>query len=117
MLWIMSLEAAQQRHKNAGRNDACPCGSGSKYKKCHLPEDDAAIRAELQRLDAQALANAAQQAAEQAEREAAEGAEASAGKKARNAPTGNKRDATGTAPGPRQGKAARAQNLPRRGAV
>lgn len=20
-----------------GRNDSCPCGSGKKYKKCHLP--------------------------------------------------------------------------------
>jgi hypothetical protein len=23
-----------------GRNDACWCGSGKKYKKCHLPEDE-----------------------------------------------------------------------------
>ena len=23
-----------------GRNDACWCGSGRKYKKCHLPEDE-----------------------------------------------------------------------------
>ena len=23
-----------------GRNDLCWCGSGKKYKKCHLPEDD-----------------------------------------------------------------------------
>jgi hypothetical protein len=23
-----------------GRNDPCPCGSGKKYKKCHLVEDD-----------------------------------------------------------------------------
>jgi hypothetical protein len=23
-----------------GRNDDCWCGSGRKYKKCHLPEDD-----------------------------------------------------------------------------
>ena len=23
-----------------GRNDPCWCGSGRKYKKCHLPEDD-----------------------------------------------------------------------------
>jgi len=22
------------------RNDPCWCGSGKKYKKCHLPEDD-----------------------------------------------------------------------------
>jgi hypothetical protein len=25
-----------------GRNDACPCGSGKKYKKCHLDADEAA---------------------------------------------------------------------------
>ena len=25
-----------------GRNDPCPCGSGLKYKKCHLPLDEAA---------------------------------------------------------------------------
>jgi uncharacterized protein YecA (UPF0149 family) len=23
-----------------GRNGQCWCGSGKKYKKCHLPEDD-----------------------------------------------------------------------------
>ena len=26
----------------AGRNDPCPCGSGKKYKKCHLPLDEGA---------------------------------------------------------------------------
>lgn len=26
----------------AGRNDPCPCGSGRKYKKCHLRDDEAA---------------------------------------------------------------------------
>jgi hypothetical protein len=29
-----------ERLKNAGRNDDCPCGSGKKYKKCHLREDE-----------------------------------------------------------------------------
>jgi preprotein translocase subunit SecA len=24
----------------AGRNDPCPCGSGKKYKKCHMPTDE-----------------------------------------------------------------------------
>lgn len=23
-----------KKHKSAGRNDPCPCGSGQKYKKC-----------------------------------------------------------------------------------
>ena len=25
-------------YKNVGRNDACPCGSGKKFKKCHFSE-------------------------------------------------------------------------------
>lgn len=31
----------------AGRNDPCPCGSGRKYKKCHLEADESAQRVEL----------------------------------------------------------------------
>ena len=27
-----------------GRNDPCPCGSGLKYKRCHLQADEAAAR-------------------------------------------------------------------------
>ena len=27
--------------RNVGRNDPCPCGSGRKYKKCHLDADQA----------------------------------------------------------------------------
>jgi membrane protein involved in colicin uptake len=30
------------RLKDTGRNDDCPCGSGKKYKKCHLPADQEA---------------------------------------------------------------------------
>ena len=30
-----------------GRNSPCPCGSGKKYKKCHLPRiEDEAVEAE-----------------------------------------------------------------------
>lgn len=29
--------------KNIGRNKPCPCGSGRKFKKCHLPDIEAAI--------------------------------------------------------------------------
>ena len=29
-----------------GRNDPCPCGSGRKYKKCHLPGDEASAALE-----------------------------------------------------------------------
>ncbi len=28
------------RLKNTGRNDLCPCGSGKKYKMCHLDADE-----------------------------------------------------------------------------
>lgn len=28
--------------KNIGRNEPCPCGSGKKFKKCHLPDIEAA---------------------------------------------------------------------------
>src|SRR4051812_28454538 len=29
-----------------GRNDPCPCGSGKKYKKCHLPVEEGGAAAE-----------------------------------------------------------------------
>jgi tetratricopeptide (TPR) repeat protein len=35
-------ELARQRLADTGRNDACHCGSGKKYKKCHLAADQAA---------------------------------------------------------------------------
>lgn len=38
------------RLKNTGRNDDCPCGSGKKYKKCHLAKDELAQQKETQRL-------------------------------------------------------------------
>ncbi|WP_243658485.1 SEC-C metal-binding domain-containing protein [Paraburkholderia sp. BL9I2N2] len=30
---LSALLSARSREKKAGRNDPCPCGSGSKYKK------------------------------------------------------------------------------------
>jgi tetratricopeptide (TPR) repeat protein len=33
-------EAASARLGATGRNEVCPCGSGKKYKKCHLQEDE-----------------------------------------------------------------------------
>ncbi len=35
-------EEAASRLAGTGRNDVCPCGSGKKYKKCHLQGDEAA---------------------------------------------------------------------------
>ncbi len=31
----------REQHRSVGRNDPCPCGSGKKYKKCHLDADRA----------------------------------------------------------------------------
>ncbi len=36
---IRGPEAGAPREK-PGRNEPCWCGSGKKYKKCHLPEDE-----------------------------------------------------------------------------
>jgi len=38
----MSVNEALERLRSAGRNDDCPCGSGKKYKKCHLRADEEA---------------------------------------------------------------------------
>src|SRR5262245_40031510 len=35
-------DSARARVGATGRNDVCPCGSGKKYKKCHLAADEAA---------------------------------------------------------------------------
>ncbi len=35
-----SSDTAGPRGEKPGRNDPCWCGSGKKYKKCHLGEDD-----------------------------------------------------------------------------
>jgi uncharacterized protein YecA (UPF0149 family) len=40
---VMSAFAGKDSEAPAakpGRNDPCWCGSGAKYKKCHLPEDE-----------------------------------------------------------------------------
>jgi tetratricopeptide (TPR) repeat protein len=46
---------ARARLGATGRNDACPCGSGKKYKKCHLPADEQAAAPAPETPDAQAL--------------------------------------------------------------
>ena len=44
--WIRNLFSRPERPKEValGRNDSCWCGSGKKYKKCHLPKDEAEQR-------------------------------------------------------------------------
>ena len=38
----MAPPGAAGRRKKIGRNDPCPCGSGKKFKACHLPQAVAA---------------------------------------------------------------------------
>src|SRR5262245_27694083 len=46
---------AEARLSASGRNDPCPCGSGKKYKKCHLQADEAAMFKPAAPPDAQEL--------------------------------------------------------------
>jgi len=33
-------ESVKRELPKIGRNDPCPCGSGKKYKSCHMKNDD-----------------------------------------------------------------------------
>jgi hypothetical protein len=82
-----------------GRNDPCHCGSGQKYKKCHLAKDDAAKSAEL--AAAAAAAAAAAKAKADAEAEEADKAEKEGGGPAGAADrpaAARAKDAAGTRP-------------------
>lgn len=46
---------ARTRLGETGRNDPCPCGSGKKYKKCHLATDEAAVATPVAAPDADEL--------------------------------------------------------------
>jgi len=48
-------ELARARLAGTGRNDPCPCGSGKKYKKCHLAEDEGATVAPVVAPDPEAM--------------------------------------------------------------
>jgi hypothetical protein len=45
-----------QSRLKTGRNDECPCGSGKKYKKCHLQADEKARSEALAKVNADAAA-------------------------------------------------------------
>ncbi len=50
-----AMAEAKSRLAAADRNDPCPCGSGKKYKKCHLRDDEAASIVPVAPPDAQEL--------------------------------------------------------------
>src|SRR5260221_4613381 len=54
---MAELDYAQRL--KTGRNEPCPCGSGKKYKKCHMGADEKAKSAELSKTNAAAAAKAA----------------------------------------------------------
>jgi hypothetical protein len=54
-----------ERLKTAGRNDDCPCGSGKKYKKCHLRADEEAASKALAETNAERAKTAEAEAAEE----------------------------------------------------
>lgn len=91
-----------------GRNDPCHCGSGQKYKKCHLPKDEAARSAELA---AAAAAAAAAQAAAEAEAEKDENAKAGAGERPTAARPKDAGVARPHAPSPTQAPAFRRKSV------
>lgn len=64
----MSDADYEERLKTTGRNDRCPCGSGKKYKKCHLVEDESK-RSEALKVLAEQTAAAAAEGGEGAEAE------------------------------------------------
>jgi len=44
-----AASAPPPARRKVGRNEPCPCGSGRKYKKCHLPTEEAAREVEASR--------------------------------------------------------------------
>ncbi len=43
-----------QSRLKTGRNEPCPCGSGKKYKKCHLGADEKAESQDISKINAEA---------------------------------------------------------------
>ncbi len=54
----MSDSDYEVRLKTTGRNDRCLCGSGKKYKKCHLAEDEGTRTATRKALEEESMAKA-----------------------------------------------------------
>ncbi len=52
------METTSPPKKVPGRNDPCHCGSGKKYKQCHLDKDEAKAREARAAAQAEAEKNA-----------------------------------------------------------
>ena len=106
----MSDSDYEARLKTTGRNDRCPCGSGKKYKKCHLAEDESTRTATLKALEEEALSKA------RAARDAEDG-EGGADTKGADKSTRSTKRPEKRSESPGRVLDARPKNLPRRGAV
>ena len=67
----MALPKYEQRLSGTGRNDTCPCGSGKKYKKCHLQKDEESHGKAVARAREAAARAAAEEGPEESREEAA----------------------------------------------
>jgi hypothetical protein len=102
-----------QRLKSTGRNDDCACGSGKKYKKCHLREDEEFVSKALAARNAEA-AKAAEAEAKESEGHV-HGPGCGHDEAEMAAPAKPKFEAPKTAAaGPKQPKVAKAVNTPRK---
>jgi len=99
----VSDDSYSERLKTTKRNDPCPCGSGRKYKKCHLEEDEAVLHAAAKK--AAEAAAVALDAAEQS------GAKNAASTSVERPAARQNKPSPGAAGNPRP------KNLPRRKAV
>ena len=108
----MSDANYSERLKATKRNDPCPCGSGQKYKKCHMAGDEAELRATTKAAQ-EAAAKAAAEAAAAAEGDA----EADAPAKKETSANVERPNARQNQPGRGSGQNPRPKNLPRRKAV
>ena len=106
----MSDADYEERLTSTGRNDTCPCGSGKKYKKCHLAEDEGTRTAKLKALEEEAMARA--KAAKDAED--GEGQADTKGSDKRKRSTKRQKKQSGSKGRASDGKP---KNIPRRGAV
>ena len=106
----MSDSDYEARLKTTGRNDRCPCGSGKKYKKCHLAEDEGVRTATLKALEEEAMAKA--RAAEDAE-----DGEGQADTKSADRSTGSTRRQKKQFGSKGRTSDGKPKNIPRRGAV
>lgn len=95
-----------ERLKTTGRNDSCPCGSGKKYKKCHLAEDEAANHQEMSKAAEEREAAIAEADANPEEDTASSSANAKKGRREGYQHIGKARNGQDTH-----------SNIPRRGAV